>query len=251
MNLEQYNNFIWAWIILAVIIFFVLLFITAPYGRHVKSTWGPLIDNKMGWILMEVFVVVVLFYFVFTGNNTQSTANIIILSFFVFHYLNRSLIFPLRLKTPGKKMPVTIMLMGIVFNLVNGFIIGYYFGNFKVYDSTWLTSVPFIVGAIIFIIGMIINWQADSILIGLRKPGEIGYKIPRGKMFEYISCPNLFGETVEWAGFAILTWSLPGLAFFIWTFANLTPRAISHHKWYQKHFEDYPKERKAIIPFIY
>ena len=36
--------------------------------------------------------------------------------------------------------------------------------------------------------------------------------------------------------------------FFIWTFINLVPRAISHHKWYKDNFKDYPKNRKAIIP---
>jgi hypothetical protein len=30
----------------------------------------------------------------------------------------------------------------------------------------------------------------------------------------------------------------------------LLPRAISHHKWYKEEFEDYPKERKIIIPKI-
>jgi hypothetical protein len=69
-------------------------------------------------------------------------------------------------------------------------------------------------------------------------------------MFRLISCPNLFGELIEWFGFALLCWNLPALTFFIWTAANLIPRAISHHQWYRKKFNDYPSERKAIIPFL-
>jgi hypothetical protein len=56
---------------------------------------------------------------------------------------------------------------------------------------------------------------------------------------------------IEWIGWAILTWSLPGFAFAVFTIANLAPRAIASHRWYLKTFSDYPKKRKAIIPFIY
>ena len=69
-------------------------------------------------------------------------------------------------------------------------------------------------------------------------------------MFERVSCPNYFGEILEWLGWAIATWSPAGLAFFVWTVANLTPRAIAHHKWYKDEFENYPDERKALIPFL-
>ncbi|NAW45030.1 DUF1295 domain-containing protein, partial [Salmonella sp. gx-f4] len=69
-----------------------------------------------------------------------------------------------------------------------------------------------------------------NILMTLRKPGETGYKIPTGFLYEYISCPNYFGEIMEWIGYAILGWNLPALAFAIFTFANIGPRAIAHHK---------------------
>jgi protein-S-isoprenylcysteine O-methyltransferase Ste14 len=89
------------------------------------------------------------------------------------------------------------------------------------------------------------------ILRSLRKPEEnSGYKIPRGGFYSVVSCPNYFGEIMEWIGWAILTWSLAGLTFAFWTTANLLPRAISHHKWYKEQFEDYPEKRKALIPFL-
>ena len=58
------------------------------------------------------------------------------------------------------------------------------------------------------------------------------------------------GDIIDWIGWAILTWSISGLVFAIWTIANLFPRALAHHKWYQEKFSDYPKNRKAIIPGI-
>lgn len=251
MTFLQYTTFTWLWIAVAAVIFVVLMFITAPYGRHTKSTWGPLINNKVGWFIMEFFLLVVLFYFITTGENEQSIVNWIIIGLISAHYLNRSLIFPLRIKTKGKKMPLVIVIMALCFNLSNGFLFGYYLGNFKVYTIDWLTTPQFIIGGIVFIAGAVINKYSDTVLINLRKPNETGYKIPKGGLFKYISCPNLFGEVIEWLGFAILTWSLPGLAFFVWTFANLIPRAIAHHHWYLNHFENYPKKRKAVLPFLW
>ncbi|GAB1396783.1 DUF1295 domain-containing protein [Saprospiraceae bacterium] len=251
MSTLQYQYFLIGWMAFAIIIFIVLMFITAPYGRHSKTNWGPMVGNRLGWVVMEMVVLLVLWYFIFKGKNEQTSANVLIISMFTFHYFNRSFIFPLRLKTTGKKMPLAIMFMGIVFNIVSGFTFGYYFGNLKVYENQWLTSPEFIIGTLIFVTGLIINWQSDALLIGLRKQDETGYKIPYGGLFKYVSCPNLLGETIEWGGFAILTWSLPGLAFFVWTFANLIPRAIAHHRWYKQHFSDYPEGRKAVIPFLY
>jgi hypothetical protein len=56
---------------------------------------------------------------------------------------------------------------------------------------------------------------------------------------------------VEWLGYALMTFNLASLSFFIWTVANLLPRAYHHHKWYLEHFKDYPKERKAVFPFVF
>jgi len=251
MSFEQYIAFTWIWIAIAVPVFILLFFVTAPYGRHTKKTWGPLINNKLGWFIMEFFLLVIFFYFILTGENEQSLVNMIIIGLITLHYLDRSLLFPFRIKTKGKKMPVAIMFMALGFNLSNGYLFGYYLGNFKVYTMDWLTTPQFIIGSIVFVTGAVINKHADTVLINLRKPNETGYKIPQGGLFKYISCPNLFGEVIEWLGFAILTWSLPGLAFFVWTFANLVPRALSHHKWYLNNFEDYPEKRKAVIPFVW
>jgi len=55
---------------------------------------------------------------------------------------------------------------------------------------------------------------------------------------------------IEWTGWAIATFSLPGLVFALWTAANLVPRALKHHAWYRATFADYPSARKAIIPLV-
>lgn len=250
LSWPQYQTFLFTWIAIAIIIFFVLLKITAPYGRHSSAQWGPQLPNHIGWLLMELPVLVVLWLLLWPYIHRLATPVWIMTGLFSFHYLHRSLIFPFRIKTRGKKMPWLIAGSAIFFNLVNGFSLGYYFSHFAAYSQAWLTGPQFITGVLLFLTGMYINWKADTMLIALRRPGETGYKIPEGWLFNYISCPNLFGELVEWAGFALLCSNLPALTFFIWTAANLIPRAISHHQWYKKQFANYPATRKAILPFL-
>ena len=251
MSLATLNTFSIYWILIALILVPIQLKIIAPYGRHVSNKWGILIDNKLGWVLMEIVSPLVLLYFLL-ANPSPNLPTLLIAGLWLLHYINRSLIFPFRIKTKGKKMPLMIAVSAIFFNGMNAGLNGYYLGNFgAVYTIEWLFDGRFIVGLSLFLIGAMINIQSDNILLRLRKPGEEGYKIPKGGLFKYISCPNHFGEMVEWIGFAILCWNLPALSFAIWTIANLLPRALAHHQWYQQNFSDYPIKRKTILPFLF
>lgn len=245
-----YQTILYCWMGLAVIVFLILLRTTAPYGRHSSAKWGPLIPNKWGWVLMELPVLVTLWISLAPVIKDISTSAWFMIGLFCLHYINRIFIFPFRLHTKGKKMPLVIVLSAVFFNLVNGFSLGYYFSNFASYGNDWVIDPRFIIGTILFVAGLFINWKADNILIHLRKPAETNYRIPTDWLFNKISCANLFGELIEWLGFAILCWNLPALTFFVWTAANLIPRALAHHKWYREKFVDYPLNRKAIIPGI-
>jgi len=248
---DIFNIIVYSWIGIAVVIFPVLLKITAPYGRHTKSNWGPMIDNRLGWFFMELPALVVFSYFMIAGHNLSNHLVFLFFALWFIHYFHRSIIFPLRLRTRKKKMPVLIMSFAVFFNLVNGFINGYWLGVLSDgYPASWALDPRFIAGVLLFIAGFGINQYHDKILLGLRKSGNGEYKIPQGGLFRYVSCPNFFGEIVEWGGFALMTWSLPTFSFFLWTFVNLVPRALDHHKWYKQHFSDYPADRKAVIPFL-
>lgn len=251
MSSSTFYLLVYIWMAVAIIVFPAVLRYAAPYGRHTSRKWGPLISNNAGWVIMESPALILFAWFFIAGTNHKTIIPWIFFGFWVFHYINRTLIFPFRVRTHGKKMPLIIVLMAIGFNLVNSYINGYYLGSLSGnYELKWMLDPRFICGVIFFISGLIINWQADNILIHLRKSGETGYLIPRGGLFTFISCPNHFGEIVEWCGFALMTWSLPGLAFAIWTIVNLLPRALHHHQWYREHFQDYPKDRKALIPYV-
>lgn len=243
----------YTWLGIAVAVHITMFFITAPFGRHTSDKWGKTINNKLGWVIMESPSLLIMLYFLFSGNSFRSYTWILFI-LWILHYMNRSFIYPARIRSTPKQIPIFIVLNAIIFNFMNAGLNGYYLSRLadpEDYNSNWLSSPHFIIGLGLFLTGAFINLKSDNILIHLRAPGETGYKIPRGFLFNYISSPNLFGEVIEWSGFALMAWNLPALTFMVWTFANLVPRAKNHHDWYYRNFEDYPKERKIIFPFLY
>ena len=246
-----HNYATWAEIGLAILTFISLFFITAPYGRHGRGGWGPEVNQRLGWVLMELPACVLWLAIFFMGEHALEVAPLVLMSLWQVHYINRTFIFPLRIKAEGKTTPFSIVLTAVVFNSLNAYINARWVSQLGHYDGSWLFDVRFIVGALLFALGFAINQHADWVLMNLRKPGETGYKSPRGGLYTYITCPNYFGEVLEWTGFAIASWSLPGLAFALYTFANLAPRARDHHRWYKQKFSDYPSERRVLIPFVW
>jgi hypothetical protein len=249
---ETLRYYTLGWMALGVLTFFGLLKQTQPYGRHTTSGWGPMMSNQWGWVIQEAPSLLFLSVFFLNGSGPRPAAAWFLWGLWVLHYLNRSFIFPFRTRTKGKKIPVLIVLSAIGFNFMNGWLNGSWLGNFADFPdaAAYFSSLNFIAGFILFGAGAIINLYHDEILIHLRKPGETGYKIPVGGLFKYISCPNLFGEIIEWFGFAVMCGSLPAWSFALWAFCNLVPRARDHHRWYREKFAEYPAERKAVIPFV-
>eukprot|EP01098_Paradermamoeba_levis_P015349 TRINITY_DN7749_c0_g1_i1.p1 TRINITY_DN7749_c0_g1~~TRINITY_DN7749_c0_g1_i1.p1 ORF type:complete len:281 (-),score=70.01 TRINITY_DN7749_c0_g1_i1:83-880(-) len=244
-------------IIFGVVAFILLFVLEAPYGRYNSSSWiwGPPLPATFAWILQEcpTLIAAVYFFFFRADDNlaaNQSLANRILLFLFVFHYTNRTLVYPFRLRG-GKPTPLIVCLMAFAFCVANGYLQVRNLLYFQVYDESWLRDPRFVVGVLAFFLGWYINTTSDDILRNLRKPGETGYKIPKGFMFEYVSGANFFGEILEWTGFAIACWSLPAAIFALFTFSNIGPRGWQHHRWYQTKFENYPKNRKAVIPFLW
>lgn len=242
---------IYCWIGLAIILFPVQFIATAPYGRHSTLKLGATMGNKMGWFVMEIVSPIVFGYFFLNGGNEITTPMWIFFLVWIGHYINRSIIYPLRTKTSEKRIPLLIVGSAIFFNTVNGWINGYMLGSFMPsYPTSWIQSPQFFLGVMIFLVGAYINISSDNHLISLRAGEERGYKIPVGGLFRKVSCPNHLGEIIEWTGFAIMCWNPAAFSFAIWTAANLIPRALSHHKWYKTTFTGYPTQRKAVIPYL-
>lgn len=136
---------------IAAIVFIALYFVEAGYGMLFDKKWGFPIPNKIAWICMEAPVLSSCFVMERIGTAVRGSTVPDIL-FFELHYFQRSFIFPLLIK--GKsKMPAGIMLMGITFNLLNGYMQGewiFHLAPQDMYTESWLYSPQFITGTILF-----------------------------------------------------------------------------------------------------
>jgi 3-oxo-5-alpha-steroid 4-dehydrogenase 1 len=244
--------------------------LAAPYGKYASTalaaSFGPPMDGRLAWVLQELpslLIPLLLWRGVALSPATpaalraelaQPNQRTVLLALFLAHYANRALVFPLRIRG-GKPTPVGIMLMALCFCLWNGYLqgraltLGGAAAPFAGGDD--VLEPRFVCGVAIFCLGMAVNLHADAVLRALRRPGETGYSIPVGGAFDYVSGANFAGEIVEWAGFALAANSLPAFAFFVFTAANIGPRALQHHQWYLQKFGDkYPKDRRALVPFL-
>ena len=253
ISLHEFNIFLLIMSGIAAVVFVALYFLKAGYGMFRDSRWGISLNNKVAWVLMEAPVFIVMALLWWGSERRFETAPLIIFLLFELHYFQRSFVFPFLMK--GKsRMPVSIMLMGVVFNVLNGFMQGewlFYLAPADRYTTEWLTTPPFIIGTLIFFTGMVINWHSDNVIRHLRQPGDTRHYLPQKGLYRYVTSANYFGELVEWTGFAILTWSAAGAVFAWWTFANLVPRANAIYHRYQQEFGTQMGNRKRIFPFLY
>jgi protein-S-isoprenylcysteine O-methyltransferase Ste14 len=251
-SISPYDVILIIWFILATATFIALFFVTAPYGRHTRSGWGPSISARWGWIIMESPAPIIFALCFLAGVEGWTAATLLLFGMWQFHYLYRTFIYPFLHRSDAKKMPLVVVGIAFLFGLVNTYLLGsHVFTRANYYGSAWLRDPRFLLGTSLFAVGLLINRQSDRILHDLRDSGETGYQVPRGGLYRWVSSPNYLGEILQWFGWALATWSLAGLAFALWTVANLAPRARSHHQWYRQHFANYPLERRALLPLIW
>ena len=247
-----FNTLVIGMFVLAAATGILLLFVAAPYGRHTRKGWGPTMDNQLGWIVMEAPAPLALALCFVLGKASDSLTAWVFFGMWEGHYVYRSFVYPFGLHGKERRMPLVIVGLGLIFNGLNAFLNGWYLFTLSGgYPDHWLLQPNFLVGLALFLAGLVVNRQADRTLRRLRQHRGTAYTIPRGGMYRWISCPNYLGEIVEWFGWAIATWSPAGLAFAVWTLANLAPRAQSHHRWYRQEFADYPLERRALLPGLW
>lgn len=252
----------WGMVSTALVTFVATTVISAPYGRYTTPKgWGPLIPAKLAWFFMEspnLWITAIVYLYFSNEGCSSNRYNSTLTCMFVLHYMNRSVLYPLRMPRDANPMPISVCFLAFSYCVWNGLTQALSLGvvNCQHYATeSSLGGAMYNLGILLFFTGMAINIHSDSILLHLRgRPingRRQGYKIPRGGMFEYVSCANYFGEILEWSGYALACGTVAGAAFALFTFCNIGPRAYNHHKWYLSKFEDYPKSRKAVIPFIW
>lgn len=236
--------------LLCPVVLLALLKVPAPYGRHYVQSWGFTLPNRLAWVLMELPALGVIAWLVLASPARDAVVALVPLAFWLFHYGYRTFVFPALMRPSKRTFLALLVLFAIGFNVLNGF------NNAQALIQTGVRGAPlvtwhFSLGAAVFAAGFVIHAHSDAVIRRLRQPGQVGYAVPHGGLFRWVGSPNYLGEMIQWAGWAVMTWSLAGLAFAVFTVCNLLPRAIANHRWYQVRFKDYPPTRKILIPGIF
>ena len=81
--------------------------------------------------------------------------------------------------------------------------------------------------------------------------------IPRGLLFELVSCPHYSCEVVSWLAFNCVTGTLAGVVFMLAGSAILAAWAHTRHVAYRQQFDGqdgrplYPAQRRALVPWLF
>ena len=159
-DLGSFYNFLFMMALIGLVVFVTLYFVDAGYGKMRSEKWGPAINNKVGWFLMEmpVFLVVLYLWAVSPYEVVRGLPYLAFLLIFEFHYFQRSFIFPFLLKG-NSKMPIIIMSLSVIWNLINGYIQGWWLFHLApkyapdMYTLAWMHDPRFIAGVCIFAVG--------------------------------------------------------------------------------------------------
>ncbi|KAF7287766.1 hypothetical protein GWI33_003400 [Rhynchophorus ferrugineus] len=225
-------------------------------GKDIKDeSTIPSLNKYTGPLV--VYVLVALRPWILYGNKadgtTLSTTATIALACWSVHYLKRVLETIFVHRFSHGTMPIRNLFKNC----------GYYWG-FTLYvayhvNHPLFTPPPLYMqalGLILFVISELGNFSIHILLRNLRPKGTKVRKIPQPdsnpltKLFDYVSCPNYTYEFGAWLGFTILTSCIPAGLFALAGFYQMAVWALGKHKNYKKEFSNYPKNRKAILPFI-
>mmetsp|Transcript_41111 Transcript_41111/g.41996 ORF Transcript_41111/g.41996 Transcript_41111/m.41996 type:complete len:295 (-) Transcript_41111:64-948(-) len=166
------------------------------------------------------------------------------------HFLKREFetIFVHRFSRPT--MPLSNLFKNSIYYWAFGAVIGYPLCHPKYIAPDELYVY---IGLAIFSLSELGNLICHLMLRNLRPAeGSLERPIPKGFLFDFVSCPNYTCEVMSWVGFSIMTMIPFSYLFTLFGFAQMAEWALKKHNGYLKSYEGYKAlRRKAIIPFVF
>ncbi|KVI07405.1 hypothetical protein Ccrd_014237 [Cynara cardunculus var. scolymus] len=107
------------------------------------------------------------------------------------------------------------------------------------------------IGLIVFTLGIFGNFYHHNLLAKLRKPNEKVYKIPQGGLFNLVICPHYLFEILVFWAFYFISQTPMAFACAFGDSIYLISRSYMTRKWYVNKFEDFPKNVKCVIPYVF
>lgn len=171
------------------------------------------------------------------------------------HYIKRILETIFVHRFSHSTMPIFNLFKNCSYYWGFAFYVGY-FVNHPLYTAPYFGCTQVYGALAVFILSELGNLSIHLALRDLRPAGSKERKIPYPTsnpftyLFKYVSCPNYSYEVYSWAAFTIMTQTLPAGMFTAAGFFQMALWALGKHRNYKKEFPNYPKGRKAIIPFL-
>jgi 3-oxo-5-alpha-steroid 4-dehydrogenase 1 len=209
---------------------------------------------------MELPATVSFLLFFALGPRRADPTPLVLLAIWLIHYGNRGFFFPLSMRVARGEagtFSAVVLLTGCLVTTLHGYLHATFFTRLGPrYDASWLADPRFVVGVVVWAAALALNVWSDATIRQLRTREELAsgvkvYRVPQGGLFRYVTCPSYLTELGAWAGFALFTWSLASVFILVVSAANLVPRAWATHAWYRAQFPDYPRQRRALIPFLW
>jgi len=212
---------------------------------------GPLFIHPIIYHLPRVF---------YRGSVQHSQLQKFVYAMVIVHFAKRELesIFVHRFSH------ATMPLRNIFKNSLHYHILSGLFLAYPIYSPTYAANSPYIRSTFqsnpqylwmcvgIWLFAELSNLSAHLTVRNLRPPGSRTRAIPHGYGFGLVSFPNYFFESVAWAAVAYMSGSWAAWLFWAVSTAQMMSWAAKKHRAYKKEFgKDYPRQRKAMIPFLF
>lgn len=212
--------------------------------RYSKFGTEKGVPSRLGMIILYGLPLIVATVAAQPYLSTATTVQWIVYGIVMLHFAKRTLEVLFVHKYSGKIQPLSLGIIIFAYALMGGLI-------------SWLNvnAIPqmdflFYLGMVSFLIGALGNTYHHRLLANLRKEKD-GYFIPKGGWFDYAACPHYFFELLGWLGIVLVSRHLFTVLVFIAMLGYLGARSIKTHQWYRERFDDYPSDRKNMIPFIF
>ncbi|XP_024518021.1 polyprenol reductase 1 [Selaginella moellendorffii] len=108
-------------------------------------------------------------------------------------------------------------------------------------------------GCVFFVVGIVGNFYHHDLLAQLRSgrsPQQPRYVVPHGGLFDLVACPHYLFEIIDFIGLGMISQTAISAATVMLVAFYLTSRSISTRRWYLKKVDGFPRQRKALIPFV-
>lgn len=211
------------------------------------------------WEYLGPMLVYPLFYFLpqifYPGLKAPEKSPIqsLALAYWTFHYLKRELETRFVHKFSHATMPVSNLVKNCAYYWGFAAFVAY-FGNHPLYTSPPPARAVWLGVAMLC---QLANFRCHVILANLRPPGSpSGYVIPRGFLFNLITCPNYTAEILGWVCFTVATQTLAAAVFTLVGAAQMAQWAVGKHARLRKTFDGrdgrkkYPRRWIMMPPFF-